>query len=51
MNVDQVIILLNKVYNTIDDKEQSSQQASFEDLKLEVRYMAEDLQMYRHTII
>ncbi len=41
MKIDQVIILLNKVYNTIDD----------EDLKLEVRYMIEDLQMYRHTII
>ena len=41
MNVDQVIILLNKVYHEIDD----------EDLKLEVRYMIEDLQMYRHTII
>jgi hypothetical protein len=41
MNVDQVIILLNKVYHEIDD----------EDLKLEVRYMAEDLQMYRHTLI
>ena len=41
MNVDQVIILLNKVYHEVDDK----------DLKLEVRYMIEDLQMYRHTII
>jgi hypothetical protein len=41
MKIDQVLILLNKVYNTIDD----------EDLKLEVRYMIEDLQMYRHTLI
>jgi hypothetical protein len=41
MNIDKVIILLNKVYRDLND----------EDLKLEVRYMIEDLQMYRQTNI
>lgn len=41
MNIDKVIILLNKVYREIND----------EGLKLEVKYMIEDLQMYRHSNI
>jgi len=41
MQTDKVIILLNKVYRDLNDEE----------LKLEVRYMIEDLQMYRHGII
>lgn len=41
MQTDKVIILLNKVYRDLND----------EDLKLEVRYMIEDLQMYRQTNI
>lgn len=41
MQTDKVIILLNKVYRDLND----------EDLKLEVRYMIEDLQMYRHSNI
>ena len=51
MNIDKVIILLNKVYREINDVEQSNQQVSFKDLKLEVKYMIEDLQMYRHSNI